>query len=272
MVGAHIESGTPVPVTPRQAATVMLVRGGSPRPGTAAGATAPVEVFMLRRARTMAFAPDAIVFPGGRVDDLDADPDLPWAGPSARRWARRLDCDEATARALAVAAARELFEETGVLLAAPDETGELPGPLPQAWAEDRSRLARHEESLAAVLARRELVLRADWLGLRSRWLTPEFEPRRYDTFFFAALAPKGQSPDADTLEAAGGGWMRPEQVIADADGDKILLLAPTAYNLAHLASAASAEAFVAERPTVRRIMMAPKTKPDGEIVLACVLP
>lgn len=273
LLGAHIERGTAEPAAPRYAATVMLVRGGRRTPDDdELDAPGSLEVFMLRRAGTMAFAPDAVVFPGGRVDDRDADPRLPWAGPSARQWARRMGCDEATARHVVVAAAREVFEEAGILLAGRDASsvvGDLRG---GGWSRERVRLASHDESFAEVLTRRGLVLRTDLLGLRSRWLTPEFEPKRYDTFFFAALVPEGQIPDAETSEALAGRWERPEQVIADGEAGRVLLLPPTAYNLTFLANAGSAAHFVFDDPCVDRIMLAPEVRADGAVVLSCVLP
>jgi 8-oxo-dGTP pyrophosphatase MutT (NUDIX family) len=264
-LGAHLERDVAQPVAPRYAATVMLVRGGRPTAD-------PLEVFMLRRAATMAFVPDAVVFPGGRVDERDADAGLPWAGPTARQWASRLGCDEATARCVVVAAAREVFEETGILLAGPDEHSVVGDLRDGGWSDDRARLASHEASFAGVLAGRGLVLRTDLLGLRSRWLTPEFEPKRYDTFFFAALVPAGQIPDAETSEAVAGRWVRPEQVLEEGDAGRLLLLPPTAYNLTFLAGAGGAEGFVFDTPRVERIMLAPTVTADGGVVLSCVLP
>ncbi len=97
------------PVQARPASTVMLVRDGAGAP----------EVFMIRRVPTMEFAPNMWVFPGGGVDARDNDASLPWAGPSPQAWADALVArDEAQARELVIAAAREVFEECGVLLAA----------------------------------------------------------------------------------------------------------------------------------------------------------
>ena len=82
-----------VPVDPapvRQAATVMLLRDGAHG----------LEVFMLRRVSTMAFAPSMHVFPGGGVDRRDATDDLPWAGPDVDDWARTMDCPPDEVRAL----------------------------------------------------------------------------------------------------------------------------------------------------------------------------
>ena len=109
------------PVKPRFAATVMLVRDSKP------GQTKyriedenypedfpcgqELEVFMLRRVKTMEFVPDAVVFPGGRVDDKDAETGLKWAGPTPAEWAGYMNVDEETARKVVVAAARDVFEE-----------------------------------------------------------------------------------------------------------------------------------------------------------------
>src|SRR6266699_4343390 len=78
-----------------------------------------LEVYMLRRKSSMAFAPGAFVFPGGSVDARDADIEVGWAGPDAQEWGRMIDAPADLARALVCAAVRETFEECGVLLAGP---------------------------------------------------------------------------------------------------------------------------------------------------------
>lgn len=264
LVEAYLAGGPATPAVPRDAATVMLVRPAPKRRGS--------EVFMLRRVAAMAFAAGAMVFPGGRVDEADAEPAIGWAGPSPQQWALRMACPVDTARAVVVAAVRELFEETGVLLA-----GSGPGSVirdlggPQ-WAEDRARLACHELSMAELVARHGLVLRTDLLGLRSHWLTPEFEPRRYDTYFFAAAVPEGQTPASCTTEASEGLWARPHQLFVEAAVGRVVLLPPTAYNLRQLDRAGSPEQFVAEEPPVDRIMLAATTAADGTRVLSATLP
>ena len=120
--------------TPRDAATVILLREASsaaphsPEGRRAAGGPVagdsgrPLEVYLLRRAATMAFAAGMHVFPGGSVDPRDADATISWVGPDAATWAGWLGCVEQSARALVCAAVRETFEESGVLLAGPDAT------------------------------------------------------------------------------------------------------------------------------------------------------
>ena len=247
------------PAVPRLAATVMLVR--SPR-----------EVFMLRRAATMAFVPEAVVFPGGGVDPADDGARCSWIGPDEEVWARRMGTSADVARRVVTAAARELFEECGVLLAG-DERGvcSLDASEP-AWAEERRRLVSHETSLADVLKRHGLALRADLLGLRSHWLTPEFEPRRYDTYFFAALAPTGQEPDSRTSEADRAGWVDPQAMFDRAAQGLVRLVPPTAYNLAHLLHAPGVESFAAGVEETGRVMLEPAVREGGRAVLTCRLP
>src|SRR5690349_4134829 len=108
----------------------MFVRDGA----------AGVEVFMLRRVATMAFAPRMMVFPGGGVDTRDAEAHLPWAGPSPAEWAQLLRVDEARARELVAAAVREVFEECGVLLAGPSSDEVVDDVASHHWREQRRRL------------------------------------------------------------------------------------------------------------------------------------
>ena len=219
----------------KDASTVMLVRDGSATPSTGDRTPGDLEVFVLRRAATMAFAASAYVFPGGGVDVRDAEDALPWAGPPPAQWARRLAAPgEAQARELVVAAARELFEECGVLLAGPDETSvvaDLTGP---EWDEARVALVGRELSFAEFLLQRGLVLRTDLLRAVDHWITPEFEPRRYDTRFFVAELPAGQVPDDDCTEADHVRWVRPADLLAEQRAGQALLLPPTEVSLAML--------------------------------------
>jgi 8-oxo-dGTP pyrophosphatase MutT (NUDIX family) len=218
------ESGA-APVTPRVAATVVLLR-------PAAGG---LEAFTIRRAATMAFAPNMYAFPGGSVDPRDAEGVI----PGATAWARRLDLSESDARAVLCAAVREVFEECGVLLAGPDEStvvGEVTG---SEWEQARRALLSGELALAEVLAARGLTLRSDLLVPWARWLTPEFEPRRFDTYFFLARLPDGQAAQALGGEAAHTVWVRPHAV------DDLAMLPPTRDTLASLAGFTSIDAALA---------------------------
>jgi 8-oxo-dGTP pyrophosphatase MutT (NUDIX family) len=237
------------PAEPRRAATVMLVRDAQGGPSRASA----VEVFMLRRVATMAFAPRMWVFPGGGVDPRDDEPDLPWAGPSAAQWAGRLGCDNGLAQALVCAAVREVFEECGVLLAGPTPDTVVADLRDPEWERERAALLAREQSLSQLLLRRRLVLRSDLLSAQGHWLTPEFEPRRYDTWFFAALLPEGQIPDDDTTEADLADWTDPHELLEAYRTGAALLLPPTVVSVETVAAASSAAGFVAMTRTTEPI-------------------
>src|SRR5690349_4231728 len=179
-------------VAARPAATVVLLRD-APAPGPG-GAT--VQVFLQRRVTAMAFAGGMTVFPGGSVDTGDRlDPAL-WRGPEPEWWARQFGCPPADAARLVVAAVRETFEECGVLPAGPGAAG---GAAVDPSA--REGLLARRRTLGAVLEAAGLPLGADRLAPWARWVTPEAEPRRYDTAFFVAAVPPAQEADARTTEA-----------------------------------------------------------------------
>ncbi|MFG2037662.1 NUDIX hydrolase [Dactylosporangium sp. NPDC048998] len=220
-----------VPVEARLASTVVLLRE-------------PFEAYLIRRVATMAFAASMYVFPGGGVDPRDAAVHPGWAGPSPAEWAARLRLDESVARSVVCAAVREVFEESGVLLAGPDAStvvGDVSGP---DWEEARLALIARELGFAEFLSRRGLVLRSDLLVPWSRWITPEFEPRRFDTYFFLALLPKGQVPRDVGGEADDTVWCPPAEA---ADG-RYTMLPPTRYTLQELAEAGGIDGVLATAP------------------------
>jgi 8-oxo-dGTP pyrophosphatase MutT (NUDIX family) len=215
-----------VPIEPKHAATVILLRDAP-----AGGPEAPPDVYMLKRSSTMAFAGGFYAFPGGRVDPRDADAAIGWAGPSPAEWAARFGGGEAEARALLCAAVRETFEESGILFAGPDASTVVEDTTGDEWEADRRALVSRELSLAEFLDRRQLVLRSDLLGGWSRWITPEFEPRRYDTAFFVAALPAGQRTRDVSGEADGTVWTRAADAIADHEAGTALMLPPTITSL-----------------------------------------
>ncbi len=234
------------PVTPRDAATVMLLRPAR----RAADGTRPadgVEVYLLRRKPSMAFAPGAFVFPGGSVDDRDADEQVAWAGPGAAEWGRIFDAPPEQARALVCAAVRETFEESGVLLAGTSADSVVADTTGADWETDRQALLSRSLSLAEMLARRGLVLRADLLRPWSRWVTPVVEKRRFDARFFAAALPRQQRTRDVGGEAAEVTWARPDDAIAMGRRKEIVLWPPTAVSLAELAACRDVTAALAPR-------------------------
>ncbi|NUR59098.1 MAG: NUDIX hydrolase [Catenulispora sp.] len=253
---ARYQRGEFTPVPPRHAATVVLLRD---RPA------GPPDVYLLKRAATMSFAGGFYAFPGGRVDPRDADAEIAWAGPPAAEWAARFGSGEAEARALLCAAVRETFEESGVLFAGTDEHSVVADTTGADWEADRQALVSRETSLAALLAARSLVLRTDLLGAWSRWITPEFEPRRYDTAFFVAALPAGQVTRDVSGESETTAWLAPRQAIEDHIAGTALMLPPTITTLRDLSGYGSAEEAVraAAGRTLKPIMATVQQRPDG---------
>jgi 8-oxo-dGTP pyrophosphatase MutT (NUDIX family) len=252
----EISDGRLVPAVPRDAATVILLREARAE-GAEAEAGAGVEAFLLRRTAELEFAPGAYVFPGGSVDACDTDPGVGWAGPGPADFAALLDVPPDRARGLVCAAVRETFEESGVLLAGPSQD-ELIGDS-TTLAADRHALLAGSTSLAEVLGRRGLILRTDLLIPWARWITPEVSPRRFDTWFFAAALPPGQTATAapegfgdhaDPGESESGTWLRPAAALEAARGGRITLLPPTAVTLGELARHPGLAAILGRRQVI----------------------
>ena len=256
---AEFLAGRLTPEPARLAATVVLLR--PPADGTSG---AP-EIYLLKRATTMSFAGGRYAFPGGRVDPRDSDASVAWAGPSAEEWGTRFGCSAADARALVCAAVRELFEETGVLFAGPSPTSVVESTADDAWEADRRALETRELPLTELLTRRSLVLRTDLLGAWSRWITPEFEPRRYDTAFFVAALPPGQHARDVSGEADTTVWTSAAQAIADHAAGAVSMLPPTITTLRQLAAFPSAATALAAAPdrSLAPIIAGVEQRPDG---------
>lgn len=236
----------------RDAATVMLVRDGA----------RGVEVFVFRRVRGMAFAAGMVVFPGGVVDPADRDPRLVWAGGPPG------EVDPA----VAVAAVRETFEECGVLLARVGGAGSSGAgssgakrPDPEGLARRRADLLAGRTTLADVLLEGDLVLDATVLHPWAHWLTPAFEPRRYDTRFFVARVPDGQEPHDLGGEGENARWVAAADALAQHAAGTLGLMPPTQVCLEELAAAGSTDALFATVRTMRRVTpwLAEVDGPDG---------
>jgi 8-oxo-dGTP pyrophosphatase MutT (NUDIX family) len=235
---AGSECGEPrQPVVPRLAATVALVRDGADG----------LEVYLMRRPATMAFAPGAWVVPGGSVDAPDAavagslsTMDGP-AGvadsgstPGTAGWDSTGLSTVDSGRVLA-AAVREVFEETAVLLAT-DATGAVP-PLPvRRRVRDRAAVRSGTAGFGDLLRREGLRLNRRLLVPWSRWITPAWvSERRFDTYFFVAALPPGQEPVRARTEASAARWLRPGQALDRYAQHRLQLMVPTRALLAALA-------------------------------------
>jgi 8-oxo-dGTP pyrophosphatase MutT (NUDIX family) len=209
--------GSREPVLPRDASTVVLMRDGRD----------DVEVYLLRRHSGMEFAGGFCVFPGGGVDPRDFDTHVGWAGPSAAEWAALLDADEETARALVCAAVRETFEEAGVLLAGPSATTVVDDTTGPEWERGRQALVSRDLAFSEFLEQRGLVLRTDLLRLWGSWVTPAFEPKRFDARFFVAQLPTGQVTRDVSTESDAVVWLSAKEAVQAVLDERITMLPPT---------------------------------------------
>ena len=208
-----------------------------------------LETFMLCRHQQSGFMGGAHVFPGGKVDDDD----------SAPAWKERVDgspediterlgeTDAERGLGLLVAAVRETFEEAGVLLAHTAEGADL----------KTARQRLHDGASFLELAN-ELDMKIDAMALApyARWITPKMESRRFDTRFYVALIPEGQSASHDGSETTSAVWLTPAGAIEDMHAGKIKLAPPTVRTLRWLAefddiASVVADALSRKPPLVR---------------------
>jgi 8-oxo-dGTP pyrophosphatase MutT (NUDIX family) len=228
-----------VTVVPRPAATVVLLRDGSDG----------LEAYLQLRPLGMGFAGGLWVFPGGRVDVADRDPgiDERWAGPPPAVWAERLGLPVDEARGHVVAACRETLEEAGLLLATPAPGAEQLAKgrrelLGGSGGADGPQGLAGSGDLAGLLARLGVRLDTGRLRYWAWWVTPEEEPRRYDTRFFLAEAPAGAAVTPHLAEAERERWVRPAEAAADLGAP---MLPPTRYTLRDLGAYTSVDEALA---------------------------
>jgi len=227
---------TPVPVTPQPSATILLLRDE------------PLQVLMIRRHHAQVFA-SALVFPGGKVDPGDGSADWLPLLVGAERYS-------AEERGYRVAAFRETFEETGVLLAR-DESG------------TPVTAAAPGGDFPEVVRRSGGRLWLDDLVLFGHWITPEFAPRRFDTRFFLARMPEGQEAATDGMEAVAHEWVEPAELLERAGLEHKDLILPTRMNLLLLSRSTDSGTAMADARgrTIMPVMPVRETLADGGAVM-----
>jgi len=234
------------------ASTVVLLRADD-----------PFEVFLVRRNDSIAFLGGAHVFPGGRVDPADHTDDVDATAENIRAAvARMADVPAEVAIAHHVAAIRELFEEAGVLLARP-----LTARSVDRLAADRRDLLSGQTTFADIIDREHLQLSLDELAYFAHWVTPEIEIRRFDTRFFIARAPEGQTPIHDAGETTHSEWIEPTAAIERCRAGLISLPPPTWTTLQTLARFDSIDAVFdwARRKPIPRVQ--PRFEKHGDQTL-----
>ena len=240
------------PAPTKDAATIAVVRDGADG----------LEVFLMRRQATMAFAAGMYVFPGGGVFDED-EMQIPWIGPDASAFAARFNTSAELAHALVVAAVRETFEETGVLLAGPDEDSVVADV--SVFHDARLAIERHELSFAEFLHQHRLHLRADLLGPWSHWITPAFEPRRFDTRFFVSALPHGQRIDRVSDEADESMWLPISEVLASVQQGTVAMMPPTSITCTELLPETSSTVLTTAQRRIIQPIEPRVVEVDGEL-------
>jgi 8-oxo-dGTP pyrophosphatase MutT (NUDIX family) len=239
------------PGVARPASTVLLLREG---------ATDAIEVFMMVRHYQIEFASGALVFPGGSVDASDQDivgrPEL-YAGSEG--------LDAATLN-FRIAAIRETFEESRILLARPRGSSELIPATRAAEIADAHRDALNEGkvSFAQILFDNGLVLALDLLVPYAHWITPEGMKKRFDTWFFLAVAPPEQLGMHDGKESTDSIWLSPREALDGGASGRFTLPFPTTRNLIKLGKQGSVEAALADARDSRVVTVMPVVTRDGD--------
>ncbi len=244
---------------PRPAATILLLRD-----------TPEFQVLMVKRHQQIDFASGALVFPGGKLHQGDADP--AWAD-HASGW----ELFDEVQRKLRIAAIREVFEEAGILLAH-HRNGTL---FEMVCDPDvRAKVDRGELEFIEVVRDLDVQLQLDSLGIFARWITPPIMPKRFDTFFYVAHAPANQLAACDGHETVDAEWIAPKEVLRLAESGERTVIFPTRMNVQLLAEACdSADCMrrAEERPLVpvlprleerdgRRVLVIPEDAGYGSVV------
>jgi 8-oxo-dGTP pyrophosphatase MutT (NUDIX family) len=257
-----VKDGKQKPAVPMPSATVTIVRD-APR---------GIEVLMMKRNLKSGFVPGMYVFPGGGLDDTDLYfknnnlcnclDDVSASG------ALGVPCD---GLAYWVAAIREAFEESGLLLAR-NEAGEIVSltdpQIAQRFTEHRRQLNAGTAEFPALLQAENLQLAADQLTYFAHWITPVGLPRRYDTRFFMAEAPAGQEPLQDERETIAATWVSPGEALSLHQRGEFEMRTPTVRTLESFAdydTVTNLRRGLAAQRDVR--VMLPRIGPDGRRVL-----
>jgi len=209
-------------VAPRAASTVLLLRDSK--------TASELEIFMMVRHHQIEFSSGALVFPGGSVDKNDLEIA---ANPALYSGGEGLDADGLGFR---IAAIRETFEESGILLARPKGSTALVDArrASEIAAAHRSELNEGKITFLRVLTDSGMVLALGELVPYAHWITPEGMPKRFDTWFFLAAAPPDQLGAHDGKESTDSIWLSPREALEGGDNGRFKLPFPTTRNLIRL--------------------------------------
>ena len=218
---------------PRPASTILLLRDS-------AAAKGELEVFMMVRHYEIDFNSGALVFPGGSVDKGDQE-----IIARAELYSGGEGLDQASL-SFRIAAIRETFEESGILLARPRGSNDLVDAkrAGEIEAAHRTALCEGKTTFQQVLSDSGMVLALDLLVPYAHWITPEGVPKRFDTWFFLAAAPPEQAGAHDGKESTDSIWLSPREALAGGESGRFKLPFPTTRNLIRLGKQPGAQAAI----------------------------
>ena len=257
--------GTSAKNNPRDAATVILARDSKP---------GQYEVFLMRRHQDQAFLGGAYVFPGGRLDEADCDPVLlcytrGLSVSEASRLLQEEDLDGERALGLFLAAIRETLEETGVLLSCDVDCSDPA--VAVRLARYRHALHSREIKLRDLCEREGFLFDLEFLTPYAHWITPEIDSKRFNTRFFVARLPEGQTAVHDNMELTESRWLTPAEAMKRHDAGEIILMPPTLKTMEELCTFRTVEElFTAARQ--RRITTVLPQLFNGEDTYGIKLP
>ncbi|ERF80797.1 NUDIX hydrolase [Bradyrhizobium viridifuturi] len=231
-------------VAPRLASTVLLLRDGS---------SSDIEVFMMVRHHQIEFNSGALVFPGGSVDKNDKEIA---ANPALYSGGDGLDGD---ALGFRIAAIRETFEESGILLARPRGSKDLVDArrANEIATAHRTALNEGKISFLKVLTDNGMVLALDELVPYAHWITPEGMPKRFDTWFFLAAAPPEQLGAHDGKESTDSIWVSTREALEGGESGRFKLPFPTTRNLIRLGKQPNVDAALDDAKKMSIVTVTP---------------
>ncbi|RAK58341.1 NUDIX hydrolase [Phenylobacterium hankyongense] len=233
-------SDVPASADIKPAATILLLRDDP-----------AFEVLMVKRHHQIDFASGALVFPGGKTHAGDHDP--AWA-EHVLGW-ETFDGDQ---RALRIAAIREVFEEAGILLARRRNGAPIGGEA--CPMEVRAAVDRGETHFLDVVRDLDAQLELDALTVFARWITPPLTPKRFDTWFYAVVAPDDQLAACDGRETVDAEWVEPREALRLAAAGERKVIFPTRMNLQLLAEASGADDAVARAAARTLVTVQPQVQ------------
>ncbi len=232
---------------PRPSATVLIVRD------TPSG----LEVFMVARDRQVDMTSGAVIFPGGKVDPDDR----------SAAW-NPLVAPKAPDRAYWIAAVRETFEESGLLIAETADGPIDPQTAAHIGAHLREPLLDQAVTFSQLMTEKGLRPALGLMAPFAHWVTPVSVPKRFETHFFLVAALPGQMAVHDGREAVSSFWMRPKDLLAEADAGSQTLVPPTRLNIEMLSESTTvSDALAAARARTVITVMPEMTKIDGGVRL-----